>query len=89
MIKSVAVSLCLTGALLHCLKEIVMSKFAALFLALLAVFGSTSASAAAIDVTAVVTDIQAQATPIGLVGGAVLIIYAAVKAFRWVRSAMA
>lgn len=49
---------------------------------------ATSSQAAAIDVTAVVTDIAAQAAPIGLVGGAVLIIVAAVKAFKWVRAAM-
>lgn len=52
----------------------------------LAVVGS--ANAAAIDVAAVVTDIGAQAAPIGLIGGAVLLIYLAVKAFKWVRGAM-
>ncbi|MBX9636236.1 MAG: major capsid protein [Nitrosomonas sp.] len=49
---------------------------------------STGAQAAAIDVTAVVTDIAAQAAPIGLIGGAVLLIYVAVKAFKWVRRAL-
>lgn len=53
----------------------------------LAVTGA--ANAAAIDVTDVVTDIAAQATPIGLIGGAVLVIFVGVKAFRWVRSALA
>ena len=47
-----------------------------------------SSQAAAIDVSAVVTDIAAQAAPVGLIGGAVLIIVAAVKAFKWVRAAM-
>lgn len=47
-----------------------------------------SANAAAIDVTALTTDIASQAAPIGLVGVAVLIIYGAVKAFKWVRSAL-
>ena len=49
---------------------------------------SASSQAAAIDVSAAVTDIAAQAAPIGLVGGAVLLIVAAVKAFKWVRAAM-
>ncbi len=49
---------------------------------------TASANAAAIDVSAVVTDIGAQAVPIGLIGGAVLLIYLGVKAFKWVRSAM-
>ncbi len=52
------------------------------------VIGAAQASAAAIDVAAVVTDIGAQAAPIGLVGGAVLLIVLAVKAFKWVRSAL-
>lgn len=53
-----------------------------------ALAASAASQAAAIDVSAVVTDIAAQAAPIGLVGGAVLIIVAAVKAFKWVRAAM-
>ena len=50
--------------------------------------GASSANAAAVDVTAVVTDIGAQATPIGLIGAAVLLIYVGVKAFQWVRRAL-
>lgn len=46
------------------------------------------AHAAAIDVSAIVTDIGAQAAPIGLIGGAVLLIFVAVKAFKWVRGAL-
>lgn len=46
------------------------------------------AQAAAIDVTAVVTDIGAQVAPITLIGGGVLLIMVAVKAFKWVRSAL-
>lgn len=49
---------------------------------------TTGVQAAAIDVTAVVTDIAAQAAPIGLIGGAVLLIFVAVKAFKWVRRAL-
>jgi hypothetical protein len=47
------------------------------------------AQAAAVDVSAVVTDIGAQAVPIGLIGTAVLLIFLAVKAFHWVRKALA
>lgn len=46
------------------------------------------ANAAAIDVADLVTDIGAQAAPVGLVGVAVLMIYGAVKAFKWVRAAL-
>ena len=56
-------------------------------LVVLAVFANL-AQASAIDVTAVTTDIAAQAVPIGLVGTAVMLIFLAVKAFKWVRRAM-
>lgn len=49
---------------------------------------ATSAQAAAVDVTSVVSDIGDQATPIGLIGAAVLLIYVGVKAFQWVRKAL-
>ena len=49
---------------------------------------TVSAQAAAIDVAAVVTDISAQAAPIALIGGAVLVVYVGIKAFRWVRGAL-
>lgn len=49
---------------------------------------SAASQAAAIDVAGVVTEISAQAAPIGLIGGGVLLIMVAVKAFRWVRSAL-
>lgn len=54
-----------------------------------AVVLASQAQAAAIDVTDVVSDIAAQAAPIGLIGAAVLLIFVGVKAFRWVRSALA
>ena len=47
-----------------------------------------AANAAAVDVGAVVTDIGAQAVPIGLIGSAVLLIYVGVKAYQWVRKAL-
>lgn len=65
------------------------SKLAALAAAGLALTATQPAMAAAIDVAAVVTDIGAQAVPVGLIGGAVLLIYLAVKAFKWVRAALA
>jgi hypothetical protein len=46
-----------------------------------------SANAAAIDVAAVVTDIGAQAGPVGLIGGAVLLLMIGIKAYKWVRKA--
>lgn len=50
--------------------------------------GATASQAAAIDVTAVTTDITAQLAPIGAIGGGVLLVMVAVKAFRWVRAAL-
>lgn len=49
---------------------------------------SAASQAAAVDVAAVVTDIGAQAAPIGLIGAAVLLIFVGVKAFKWVRRAL-
>lgn len=61
-----------------------MKKFAVLAL------GATPflANAAAIDVAAVVTDIGAQAAPVGLIGAAVLLLVVGIKAFKWVRRAL-
>lgn len=49
---------------------------------------SVSAQAAAIDVAALTTDIAAQAAPVAAVGGAILLIFLGIKAFKWVRAAM-
>lgn len=49
---------------------------------------SAASQAAAVDVSAVVTDIGAQAAPVAAIGGAVLLIYVGVKAFQWVRRAL-
>lgn len=49
---------------------------------------AASANAAAIDVGDIVTDIAAQATPIGLIGAAVLLLVVGIKAFKWVRAAL-
>lgn len=51
--------------------------------------GATASQAAAIDVTATVTDIGAQLVPIGLIGAAIMGVYLAIKAYHWVRRAMA
>lgn len=50
--------------------------------------GASHAAASGVDVTEVVATVVAQQAPIGLVGGAVLGVYVAVKAFKWVRSAL-
>ena len=47
-----------------------------------------AANAAAVDVSGIVTDIAAQAVPIAAIGGAVLLVYVGIKAFRWVRQAL-
>lgn len=44
--------------------------------------------AAAIDVEDIVTDIAAQATPVAAIGAAVLLLFVAIKAFKWVRKAL-
>lgn len=47
-----------------------------------------AAFALPIDVDDVVTDIGAQAAPVALIGGAVLLLLVGIKAFKWVRRAM-
>lgn len=70
-------------------KEIEMNKYVQRGLVAAGVLAATaSANAAAIDVASVVTDISAQAAPIALIGGAVLVVYVGIKAFRWVRGAL-
>lgn len=44
--------------------------------------------AAAINVSDIVTDIAAQAAPVALIGGAVLLLVVGIKAFQWVRKAL-
>jgi hypothetical protein len=52
------------------------------------VASTDQASAAAVDVAAVVTDIGAQAAPVAAIGAAVLLLLVGIKAFKWVRRAM-
>lgn len=53
-----------------------------------AAVSSFAAGTGAVDVSDTVTTIGAQLVPIGLIGGAVLGITVAVKAYKWVRRAM-
>lgn len=46
------------------------------------------AQATPVDVTSVVDAIEAAATPIGLIGGGVLIVMVTIKVYKWVRRAM-
>lgn len=48
----------------------------------------SQAQAAAITVTDVVADIEAQAAPIAAIGSAVLVLMVGIKAFKWVRRAL-
>lgn len=50
---------------------------------------AASAAGTAVDVTDTVSTIGLQLAPIGLVGVACLGVYVAVKAFHWVRRALA
>jgi len=69
-----------------------MNKFARVLVSAGAALSALSARAAdatsAVDVSGVVATIQAQASPIALIGGAVLVIIVGVMAFKWVRSAL-
>lgn len=58
-------------------------RFAAGALALVPLVAS-----AAVDVEDVVTEITGAATPIGLIGGAVLVVMVGIKVYKWVRRAM-
>ena len=57
-------------------------------LAFLAIAFVSPVFAAALDVTAVTTDIAAQAVPVAAVGAAVTILIVGMKAFKWVRRAL-
>lgn len=48
-----------------------------------------ASQAAAIDVTDVVAEIGAQAAPVAAIGAAVLLLVVGIKAFQWVRRALA
>lgn len=49
---------------------------------------SATAAQAAVNVTDVVAEIEAAATPIAAIGAAVLIVMVGIKVYKWVRRAM-
>ncbi len=61
-----------------------MTASTLLFLAL-ALF---SGAAFAVDVSAVVTEINSAVGPVGLIGGSTLLVLVAIKVYKWVRRAM-
>jgi len=63
-------------------------KYAQNAFSLALAFGVTASQAAAVDVTAVVTDLGAQMASVTAIAAAVLLIYVGVKAFKWVRKAL-
>ena len=74
---------------IHQMRKTEMNKQIQRGLVAVGVLAATaSANAAAIDVGDIVTDIAAQATPIGLIGAAVLLLVVGIKAFKWVRAAL-
>jgi Inovirus Coat protein B len=64
------------------------SRLAFRLLPFVAATTAATSHAAAIDVAAIVTDIAAQAAPVGLIGAAVLLLMVAIKGFQWVRKAL-
>lgn len=55
---------------------------------LVSTIAARAADSGAVDVTGTTATITAQLAPIGLIGGACLGVYVAVKAFHWVRRAL-
>lgn len=47
----------------------------------------SNTASAAVDVSAVVTEINGAVAPIGAIGAAVLLVVVAIKTFKWVRRA--
>lgn len=58
------------------------------FFAFVSLLFAQVASAAAVDVADVVTDIAAQGAPVAAIGIAVLLLFVGIKAFKWVRKAL-
>jgi Inovirus Coat protein B len=54
----------------------------------LALAVASTASQAAIDVSAVTAEISGTLAPIAAIGAGVLLVIVAIKAFKWVKSAM-
>lgn len=53
-----------------------------------ALLAYVNSAMAAVDVTAVVTEIEGAVVPIGLIGAAVLVVMVGIKVYKWVRRAM-
>jgi lysozyme family protein len=70
--------------------ELFRKKASVLVLALMAfvVPFAASAQTAAVDVSGVVSAIEAAAAPIASIGAAVLLILVGIKVYKWVRRAM-
>jgi hypothetical protein len=64
-----------------------MKRFNTALLLASALFAPLAANAA-VDVTAVVTEITGAATPIAAIGSAVLVVMVGIKVYKWVRRAM-
>lgn len=64
-----------------------VAALSGLSLATIAPFAMASGGGG-VDVSDVVAAIEAAATPIGLIGAAVLIVLVAIKVYKWVRRAM-
>lgn len=52
-----------------------------------AMASASNTASAAIDVSAIVTEINGVVAPVGLIGVAVLTLIVAIKAYKWVRRA--
>jgi len=65
-----------------------LNKAAALGLLAAAGVGAVAPAHAAVDVAAVVTEINGTLTPIGTIGAAVLLVVVGIAAFKWVRRAI-
>lgn len=67
-----------------------MSKITRNALVAAGVIGATAVqqAQAAVDVTAVVSEISGASAPIALIGAAVLVVMVGIKVFKWVRRAM-
>lgn len=66
----------------------VVTTVAVAVMAVLASVFSPAAMAAAIDVDDVVADIGAQLVPVAAIAGAVLLVFVALKAWKWIRKAL-
>lgn len=68
-------------------KNFTFSRSVSALVAVAAAALATSAQAA-IDVSGVTSEISGVLAPVGLIGAGVLLVIVAIKAFKWVRSAM-